>query len=266
VTNQLKSSGVRWLLNIGVAILGIGVSSVMAQALTVSAAASLRDAFTALAPGFEQAHSGAKLTFNFAGSGALLGQIAQGAPVDVFASADQATMDKGVNTGVVDATTRRDFCSNRLVLVVPGDGAAPASGAKKFAPRTLNDLADRRVQKIAIGSPSTVPAGRYATEAVQAAGLEVALQAKLIYSENVRQVLTYVARAEVDAGFVYRTDALLDPTKTPVAFAVATPGPINYPVAVVAGTKNPALAKAFAAYLVQPAAQSVLLAYGFGKP
>lgn len=228
--------------------------SVQAQDLTVSAAASLAEAFKALAPGFEAAHPGVKLRFNFAGSGQLLQQIAQGAPVDVFASADDATMDRA--QPFIAPATRRAFAGNALVLVTP-----PGSDIG-----SLYDLHQSGVKRIALGKPATVPAGRYTQQALESVRLWQALQRKIVPADHVRQVLDYVARGEVEAGFVYRSDAQQAGPRVRVAMTVSGHEPVRYPVAVVAGSRQPRLAQAFVDYLLGRAAQAELRQRGFDAP
>lgn len=227
---------------------------VQAQQLTVSAAASLTEVFKAIGARFEAQHPGVQLRFNFAASGALLQQIANGAPVDVFASADQETMDRGSELWL--AGTRRDFAANALVLVTPLDAS----------PRQVSDLALPSVRRIAIGKPASVPAGRYAQQVLQGLQLWDPLQPKLVFADNVRQVLDYVSRAEVEAGFVYRTDAALLPGKVRVAGVVVGHAPIRYPVAVVKDSRQIPLARSFAAFLAGADAQSLLRQAGFERP
>lgn len=226
--------------------------------LTVSAAASLTNAFRELAPLFETANPGTKVQLNFGASGALLQQIAKGAPADVFASADQETMDQAQKQGLVQASQRRDFVSNTLVVIVPAHAAK--------SPRAVADLADAGYARIAIGLPASVPVGRYTKSVLEAANLWGAVEPKMIGANNVRQALDYVARAEVDAGFVYATDAALMPDKVKVALTVPTRRPILYPVAPLAAAPNAAIAQRFVEFLTSPAAQAVLARYGFGKP
>jgi molybdate transport system substrate-binding protein len=229
-----------------------------AQQLTVSAAASLTDAFKALAPKFEAAQPGATLRFNFAASGVLLQQIAQGAPVDVFASADQATMDRAAEQQLIATDTRRDLAANSLVLITPAAGAPAIT--------TLADLGKTGVKRIAVGKVASVPVGRYTQQALETAQLWAALQPKLVFADNVRQVLDYVSRGEVEAGFVYRTDAALLKDKVRIAMTVGGQAPVTYPVAVVADSRQAALARAFVAFLARPDAQAVLAQYGFAQP
>jgi molybdate transport system substrate-binding protein len=245
------------------ALAAAGLLSLAAQAseVTVSAAASLTNAFRDIAPLFEAAHPGTQVRLNFGASGAMLVQMAQGAPVDVFASADADRMDQAVARNLVRPETRRDFASNTLVLVVPAAGSRGAA-----ALTTLTDLARPEVKRIALGLPASVPAGSYARSALEAGRLWNTLARRTIGANNVRQVLDYVARGEVDAGFVYATDALLMPDRVKVAFTVPTPKPILYPVAVLAKAPNPTGATQFVDFLFTPAAQAVLARHGFGKP
>ncbi|MGC4397079.1 molybdate ABC transporter substrate-binding protein [Hydrogenophaga sp. T2] len=240
-------------------LFGAGLAlGVQAADLTVSAAASLGNALRDIAPLFEAAHPGTRVQYNFAASGVLLQQIAKGAPVDVFASADQDTMDQAQALGLVQASQRRDFVSNRLVVIVPANSPR--------TPASLADLAQPGYARIAIGLPASVPVGRYTKGVLEAAGQWGAIEARMVGATNVRQALDYVQRAEVDAGFVYATDAALMPDKVRVAFAVPTARPIVYPVAPVVAGPNAALGERFVAFLLTPAAQAVLARHGFGKP
>ncbi len=234
------------------------LASLTAQAadLTVSAAASLTNVFKEIGPLYEAANPGSKVRLNFGASGALLQQIAKGAPADVFVSADAESMDQAQSQGLVK--TRRNFVSNTLVVIVPATAAAP--------PRVLADLAQPGHARIAIGLPASVPVGRYTKAALEAAGLWSAIEPKMIGATTVRQALDYVARAEVDAGFVYATDAAVMPDKVKLAFAVPTTKPVLYPVATLAGAPNPADAAKFVEFLFTAPAQAVLVKHGFGKP
>ena len=229
-----------------------------AQQITVSAAASLTDAFKELGLKFEAARPGAAVRFNFAASGVLLQQIGQGAPVDVFASADQETMDRAAAQKLIDTDTRRNFAGNSLVLVEP---LRDAAGVK-----SLQDLAGAGVRKIAVGKTAIVPVGRYTRQVLEGAGLWSVLEPKFVQADSVRQVLDYVARGEVEAGFVYRTDAALMGGKIKVAFAPAGHAPVTYPAAVVADSRQKALGADFIAFLSTDAAREVFARYGFTKP
>jgi len=238
--------------------LALGSTMALAADITVSAAASLSNAFKELGQNYESAHPGDKLLFNFGASGALLQQLAKGAPVDVFASADQETMDSAVQQSLVNRADRKDFVRNTLVLVVPGDS--------KQTLTKLEDLTQPGVQRVAIGNPASVPVGRYTQHALETAKLWTAVSPKSIPTQNVRQSLDYVARGEVDAGFVYATDAALMKDKVKTAFAVPLDRAILYPIARTAASGNAAEADAFIAYVRSPAGQAILARYGFLKP
>lgn len=240
------------------ALAALGSTASLAADLTVSAAASLTQAFKDLAPAFEARHPGTRLRFNFSASDALLAQIAKGAPVDVFASADQDTLDRAQAQGLLQPGTRRNFASNRLVVITPADSA--------LSPRTLADLGQPAFQRIALGKPEGVPAGRYAKGALQAAQAWAAVAPKAVYATHVRQALDYVARGEVEAGLVYATDAAVQKDKVKVAFTVPTETPITYPVAVVAGSAQAQAAQQFLDFVTSPEAQAVLARHGFLKP
>jgi len=240
------------------ALLALPFAAAAQQQLTVSAAASLTDAFKEIGKKFESGKPGTIVRFNFAASGVLIQQIAQGAPVDVFASADQATMTRGVQSKLIDPDTCRDFAANAVVLVVPAQGASVV--------KAVADLPKPEVKRIAIGKTDTVPVGRYTKQALDSANLWSALAPKFVQADSVRQVLDYVARGEVEAGFVYATDAALMAEKVKVAQTATGHAAVTYPVAVVAESKQKALAKDFVEYLRSPAAQEVLVRYGFTKP
>ena len=229
-----------------------------AQQLTVSAAASLTDAFKEIGPRFEAAKPGVTVRFNFAASDVLMQQIVQGAPVDVFVSADQETMNRGIDKKLLDTDTRHDFAANTLVLIVPAQNPPPVGG--------LADLGSPAVKRIAIGKTASVPVGRYTKQALETAGLWASLEPRFVQADNVRQVLDYVARGEAEAGFVYRTDAAIMADKVKVVQTVEGHAPVRYPVAVVSDGKNKALARDFAAYLLAPEAQAILAKFGFGRP
>ena len=230
--------------------------SLWAADLTVSAAASLTQAFQEIGAQFEAQNPGVKLKFNFAASGALLQQIVNGAPVDVFASADTDTMDKAVAKAVVNAADSKVFTTNRLVLITPVQADL---GLKQLA-----DLKKPEVKRFAMGVPASVPAGHYTQGALDKAGLWNDVKDKVISTQNVRQALDYVTRGEVDAGFVYASDAQLVADKVKVAFAVNTTTPIQYPIARVATSTQSDAANKFIAYVQSSNGQAVLKKFGFG--
>ena len=239
-------------------------AGVWAAELTVSAPSSLTNAFRELGSMFEAAHPGTTVSFNFGASGALLQQLSAGAPVDVYASADRETMDQAQQRGLIDAARRRDIATNRLVLVVPAGSAR--------VPRQLKDLAGPGYRRVAVGLPASVPAGRQARAVLERAGLMSAVEGRLIATQNVRQALDYAARGEVDAAFVYATDAALLPDKVTVALTLDTPTQIVYPIAPLVprrGASTPSAADAaskFIDFVLSARAQAVLARYGFGSP
>jgi len=246
------------LRHVGAALLLATAFGVHAADLTVSAAASLTNALKELGTAFEAQNPGTKVLLNFAASDALLAQIAKGAPADVFASADQETMDKADAQKLIAPGSRRNFVSNTLVLVTPSDSS--------LSLKALADLQQTGVKRIALGNPSGVPAGRYAKSALEAANLWTAVEPKAVFAQNVRQCLDYVARGEAEAGFVYATDAATQKDKVKVALIIPTETPISYPIATIAGSPNPTDARKFVEFVALPAAQAVFARYGFQKP
>lgn len=243
---------------LGALLLMMTAGAAHAQDLTVSAAASLTDVFRKLGQQFESANPGSKVNFNFAASDVLLRQIIEGAPVDVFASADSKAMDGAAAANAIDAVSRTNFAGNRLVFVLPaGSGLKPAA---------LADLQQPQMRQIAISQPAAVPVGRYAKAVLDEAKLWSALENKFIFTQNVRQSLDYIARGEVDGGFVYATDAALMRDKVRVAFEVATAQPIVYPIAVTRRSGQARLARRFVDLVKSPAGQQMLAEFGFTPP
>src|SRR4029453_9647063 len=231
-----------------------------AQEVTLSVAISLKDAIEELGRGFTAAHPGVTLRYNFGASGDLQKQIEAGARVDVFLSAAQRQMDELEKKSLIVVATRRAFARNMLTVVKPTDSRVDIAKAA--------DLLEATVGKIAVGSPKSVPAGQYAEESLRALGLWDRLQPKLVFAENVRQVLDYGARGEVDAGFVYTTDAATRMQGVKEAFRPAddTYRPVIYPGAGVAASKQPALGRAFLDLLESPQGRTVLSRFGFQPP
>jgi molybdate transport system substrate-binding protein len=228
-----------------------------ADTVVVSAAASLKDAFKEIGALYATSTGGPSPAFNFGASGDLMAQIKGGAPVDVFAAAAAKDMDVLETEGSLLPGTRADFAANQVVLIVP---FASTAGATSFA-----DLLMPAIARIAIVNPKTSPAGRYTEEVLAHGGIAEAVRPKLVLAENVRQVLDYVARAEVDAGVVYATDAAIRPQEVKVA-AVAPAGshkPAIYPIAVLKGTPHTEAAQAFVAAVRSEAGQAILARYGF---
>ena len=246
----------RWITLVFVVVVGLAATA-SAQSLTVSAAISMKDAVTEIGRGLTTARPGVRLLYNWGSSGELQKQIEAGAPVDVFISAAQVQMDELEKRKLIVPGTRRVFARNLLTVIKPADSRVDIIEAA--------DLADGRVARIVVGNPKTVPAGQYAEESLRALGLWDRVQPKLVFAENVRQALDYVARGEVDAGFVYTTDAALRGQAVKEAFRPAedTYRPVVYPAAVVTETRQPALAQAFVDLLLGREGQGVLGRFGF---
>lgn len=228
------------------------------EEITVSAAASLSNAFTAIVAAFEQANPGVRVHTNFAASNSLLRQIREGAPVSLFASADQHTMDEAAD--FVVPGSRVDFADNSLVLIVPqesGQDLSQESGQEKFVVRGRADLP--RVARLAVGNPNSVPAGRYAREAL---GKDWdSLRERMIFANSVRQVLDYVSRGEVDAGIVYHSDMLAAAGKVRFVEELTGHTPVLYPMALI--KPENAEARKFADFVSSHAGKKILEKHGF---
>lgn len=231
-------------------------SSAASDQLVVSAAVSLKDAFSEIGELYKS-KTGKTVGFNFGASGALARQIETGAPVDVFASAGAPQMDEIAAKNLIDWETRRDFARNTLVLIAPNDS--------KLNLQAFSDLTKTDVEKIAVGNPKTVPAGQYTEQVFEKFDLKTNLQSKLITGEDVRQVLDYVVRGEVDAGIVYRSDARGASDKVRVVTTAPDDShqPILYPIAVVRDSRRKAAAQEFINLVMSAEGQNILRKYGF---
>ncbi|MEH7549435.1 molybdate ABC transporter substrate-binding protein [Neobacillus vireti] len=222
--------------------------------LTVSAAASLQDALNDIKADFEKEHTNITLNFNFGASGALQQQISQGAPVDLFFSAAEDKFQKLVQNGLIEKKNGTDLVGNDLVLVVP-------KGSNKGI-KTFEDLT--KADKLALGTPESVPAGQYGKETLDKLNVWKAIEGKIVYAKDVRQVLTYVETNNVDAGIVYKTDALTSQKVEIVATAKEnTHDPIIYPVGVIKNSTHLKEAQLFYNYLQNDKTMKTLEKYGF---
>jgi molybdate transport system substrate-binding protein len=223
--------------------------------ITVSAAASLKDALTAIKDSFARAHSDVELMLNFGASGTLQLQIEQGAPADVFISAAPQQMDALAAKSLILAETRVDLLRNELVLIVPSD----SKGVTGFS-----DLANASVRVVAMGDPRSVPAGAYAQQVLAALNLADAVKGKTVLGTDVRQVLADVETGSADAGLVYATDAAISTRVRVVADAPAnTHMPIVYPAAVLRSSAHADAAQIFIRYLQGAEARAIFQKYGF---
>ena len=241
-------------------VVGLVLASGAARAaeLTVFAAASLTDALAEVARAYE-ATTGDRVRFNFGASSTLARQIREGAPADVFVSADEAKMDEVAARNLLVPETRRVLLANTLVLVVPNEG--------RVAVTRPADLVGPAVRRVALAEPATVPAGIYARAYLEQVGLWPAVAPKVIPAANVRAALAAIEAGNVDAGFVYKTDAARS-TRVRVAYEVPTEeGPrIVYPVAVLRDARAPDAARRWVAYLASAEASAVFTAHGFLLP
>ncbi|MBD2447108.1 molybdate ABC transporter substrate-binding protein [Nostoc sp. FACHB-152] len=233
-------------------------SAVTAQSnvsLLVSAAASLKDALEEIKPLHQKSKPNVNINYNFGASGALQQQIEQGAPADIFISAGKKQVDALEQKGLLVPGTRSVLAKNRLVLVVPKNSTGITS---------LYNLREAKIKRIAIGEPRSVPAGQYAQQVLEKLKIWQQVTGKLVYANNVRQVLAAVESGNADAGLVYATDAKIsDKVKVVVVADEKYHSPITYPMAVLKSSKNANAAKEFAQFLSSPQAKAVLKKYGF---
>jgi len=224
--------------------------------LTISAAASLKNALTDIQAMYLKEKPNAKVTITYGGSGALQQQIEQGAPVDVFLSAATSNMNTLKTKGLLDNDSIKSLLKNKLVLIVPENSTLKIDS---FA-----DITNSSIKKLALGEPKTVPAGKYAEQVFTYYKVLDKAKAKAVYAKDVTEVLTWVESGNVDAGVVYSTDAKSsDKIKVITTAAAESHDVISYPGAVIKETKQPAAAQDFLNYLSSKAAETVFEKYGF---
>ena len=226
------------------------------EVLESPTAVSLKDAFTEIGDRFEKQHTNVQIVFNFSGSNLLQKQIESGAPVDVFASAAEKHLKRLVQKGLIDENTRRDFAANRIVLIVPK--------SVDIREKSFDYLKSKHCGKIAVGAPD-VPVRIYAEEMLRHLNFWDAIEDKLVFGQHARQVLDYVMRNEVDAGFVYSTDAALVQDKVTILARAESSwhSQIVYPIAVLKSTPHKEEAKKFVEFIVNSVSQEILKKYGF---
>jgi molybdate transport system substrate-binding protein len=224
--------------------------------LTISAAASMQQTLTEIQKNYEQEYPNVKLLFNYGASGALQQQIEQGAPVDVFLSASEENFNELLKKDLIEKENYIALVSNELVLIQNNQSDHKITG---FA-----ELTDSKLKRIAIGTPESVPAGKYAKETLKSQKLWSIIEDKLIFAKDVRQVLTYVESGNVEAGIVYKTDAI----RSNKIEIVETANPkshssIIYPLGVVKSSKHKEEAINFYDYLQSNKAKEIFEDYGF---
>ncbi len=223
--------------------------------LHLQAAASLKYSFDEIIPLWNASHPNVTITGNFDASGTLAEQIKQGAPADIFISANQSKMNDVEKDGKVKEGTRTDLLENELVLIVPADSKLNISSIK--------DLTAAEVKHVAVGEPSAVPAGKYAQQSFESAGIADALAAKAVQGKDVTQVLTTVVSGNADAGLVYKTDALTQKDTVKIVGAVDGHDKVIYPAAELSTSKNPEIAHEFLEFLKTKEVAQIFEKYGF---
>ncbi|WP_297425374.1 molybdate ABC transporter substrate-binding protein [Clostridium sp.] len=223
--------------------------------LNISAAASLKEAMGDIQNEYKKVKPNVTLTVNFGASGSLQQQIEQGAPCDIFISAGQSQMKALDDKSLLLENTKKDLVKNDLVLVGPKDTTLTG----------LSDLNTDKVKKIAVGEPSSVPAGKYADEVFQKLGIKESISSKLVYAKDVKEVLAWSISGNADVGFVYKSDALSNKdAKIIETVPDEDHSPITYPVGVIKASKNADEAKAFEDFLYSDTCKTIFEKYGYG--
>ncbi|WP_229671917.1 molybdate ABC transporter substrate-binding protein [Lentibacillus kapialis] len=225
--------------------------------LMISSASSLTDALNEIKTSYEKEHD-VDLTINFGGSGSLAQQIQQGAPADVFISANQDWMDTLEDEQLIFPKTRSDVTGNKMALI--------ANKSSDLNYQSIRDMAAEDLDVVTIGDPESVPAGKYAKQTLKTLNMWDNLKHQLVLAKNVRQVLTYVETGNADIGFVYQSDAMIsDKIQVLAKAGKDMHDPITYPAAVVKDTEQKMTAKEFINYIESDQAQTILKKYGFKK-
>ena len=231
----------------------LSLTTTSAATVNLSAAVSLREVIDKLSAGFTRENPGTLFVKNYGASGTLAKQIENGAPADIFISANLEWMEYLKNRKLVDDKTIATFAFNELVF----------AGRTSLAAGNISDLL--KLDRIAIGSPRSVPAGEYAMQALRKAGIDKQLEKKLVMARDVRECLMYAERGEVDGSFVYRTDAL-QPGKTVIILFTIPRNlypRVTYPMALTVSGSKKSDAVAFFRFLQTAEARGVLAKYGF---
>jgi molybdate transport system substrate-binding protein len=222
--------------------------------MTLSIAASLQDAIVEIESNYQRDHGAVNFRNNFGSSGTLAREIEQGAPVDAFISAGTRPMDDLAAKGLLAPGSRSNLLRNSLVLIAPRDSKLAG----------FDGLAAPEIRLVALGDPTSVPAGQYGKQTLTSLNLYDKLSTKIVLGKDVRQVLTYVETGNADAGLVYATDALISTKVRVVAVGPdSSHDPIVYPMAIMAGDRNQSEVRAFITYLSSTAARAVFIKHGF---
>ena len=231
-------------------------NSISAVTITVSAAASLKDVMTEIKKAYEIENKVDKLRFNFGGSGSLQQQIENGAPVDIFISAAQKQIDELDKKNLLVKTSKVNLLKNEVVLVTPI--------SSKLAIKSYKDLVNKNVITIGIGEPKSVPAGQYSIERFNKLGISEKIISKLVYGKDVRTILSWVETGNVDAGIVYKTDAISsDKVKVVSTAPKDSHTLVIYPAAIVSDSKLQNESKKFLKFLKSKKAIDIFIKFGF---
>ena len=223
--------------------------------LTVSAAASLKSPMDEILKLYQKSKKNVKISINYGSSGSLSQQIEQGAPVDIFMSAASKQMNDLMGKDLICSETKKDLLSNTMVLII---------NKEKQGITKIEDLTTDAAAKIALGEPTSVPAGKYAKEILQKYGIDSSINDKKVLAKDVKEVLAWVETGNADAGFVYATDAKTsNKVKTIVTIPQDKYEKIIYPAAVIKNSKNLKDSKDFLNFLSSSKAKAVFQKYGF---
>jgi len=226
-----------------------------AVSLTISAAASLKDALTEIQELYKKEKTNVTISYNFGSSGTLQKQIEQGAPADVFLSAGKKQVDALKTNGLIIEDTYKDLLKNEVVLIVPKDSKDSVN---------FQNLTEAKIKKIGLGEPESVPAGQYGKEVLTYLKIFDKISSKVVYAKDVREVLAWVETGNVDAGIVYKTDAKVsDKVKVAVEAPKGSHKAIVYPGAVIKASKNIEASKEFLKFLSEEEATKIFEKYGF---
>lgn len=222
--------------------------------LTISAAASLKEAMADIQTEYNKSHPDVTLTFNFGASGSLQKQIEQGAPSDIFISAGQSQMKALKDEGLLLDDTDKNLVKNQLVLIGPENSELTS----------INDITSDKVKHIAVGEPASVPAGKYADEVLTNMNLKDTIAEKLTFAKDVKEVLAWTTSGNAEAGFVYKSDALSsNKAKIIETISENLHSPITYPVSVIKNSKNADAAKEFEDFLFNDQSKAIFEKYGY---
>lgn len=231
-------------------------SLIFAGELTISAAASLKDVMGEIEKVYETDYKEMKLTLNYGGSGSLQQQIENGAPVDIFISAALKQVESLDKKNLLYPNSQINLLKNDVVLIIPKNSKA---NIKDFF-----GLGDEKIKKIGIGEPKSVPVGQYSMEIFKKLDIQKMIESKLIYAKDVRAVLTWVETENVDAGIVYKTDAVLSEKIKIIGNAPKdSHSPVIYPAAIIKDSKSIPEAKKFIEFLKGKKAKDIFVKYGF---